>query len=58
VHFVFSAVETIEPPTLRVNERPSGSKQYPLRMMPTLLVYCYANDVLARGVLNEQPISA
>jgi transposase len=45
VHFVVNAVETMSLPALRVNERGSGSKQYPPRMMLGLLVYCYANGV-------------
>jgi len=45
VHFVINAVETMKLPSLRVNERGSGSKQYPPRMMLALLVYCYANGV-------------
>jgi transposase len=45
VHFVVNAVETMSLPALRVNERGSGSKQYPPRMMLALLVYCYANGV-------------
>lgn len=45
VHFVVNAVETMKLPALRVNERGSGSKQYPPRMMLGLLIYCYANGV-------------
>ena len=45
VHFVVNAVETMRLPALRVNERGSGSKQYPPRMMLGLLIYCYANGV-------------
>jgi transposase len=45
VHFVINAVETMRLPALRVNERGSGSKQYPPRMMLALLIYCYANGL-------------
>jgi transposase len=45
VHFMINAVETMRLSALRVNERGSGSKQYPPRMMLALLVYCYANGV-------------
>ncbi len=45
VHFVVNAAETMKLPALRVNERGSGSKQYPPRMMLALLIYCYANGV-------------
>jgi hypothetical protein len=33
VHFVISAVETMKLPALSVNQRGSGSRQYPPRMM-------------------------
>lgn len=45
VHFVIEAVEAVEPSRFHVNERGSGSAQYPPRMMLALLIYCYANGV-------------
>ena len=42
VHFVISAVETMKLPSMRINRRGSGSKQYPPVMMLALLIYCYA----------------
>lgn len=45
VHFVISAVETIELPSLTVNTRGTGSAQYPPAMMLALVIYCYANGV-------------
>jgi len=48
VHFVINAVETMKLPALNVNERGSGSKQYPPRVMLALLIYCYANAFSAR----------
>ncbi len=45
VHFVINAVETMKLPALSVNERGSGSKQYPPRVMLALLIYCYANSI-------------
>src|SRR5512146_2791231 len=47
VHFVISAVETMELGSVRVNSRGTGSKQYPPGMMLALLVYCYANGVFS-----------
>lgn len=47
VHFVISAVETMELGSARVNSRGTGSKQYPPGMMLALLVYCYANGVFS-----------
>jgi transposase len=45
VHFVINAVETMNLSALAVNQRGSGSKQYPPRMMLALLIYCYANGL-------------
>jgi transposase len=45
VHFVISAVETMNLSALAVNQRGSGSKQYPPRMMLALVIYCYANGL-------------
>jgi transposase len=47
VHFVISAVETMKLPALTVNQRGSGSQQYPPRMMLALVIYCYANGVMS-----------
>ena len=47
VHFVISAVETMKLPALTVNQRGSGSRQYPPRMMLALVIYCYANSVMS-----------
>jgi transposase len=45
VHFVINAVETMSLPALKVNQRGSGSRQYPPRMMLELMIYCYANGL-------------
>ncbi len=45
VHFVISAVDSMNLSAVSVNTRGSGSKQYPPRMMLALLIYCYANGV-------------
>jgi transposase len=45
VHFVINAVETMNMSALAVNQRGSGSKQYPPRMMLALVIYCYANGL-------------
>jgi transposase len=47
VHFVISAVETMELGSVRVNTRGSGSKQYPPAMLLALMIYCYANGLFA-----------
>ena len=45
VHFVIQAVEGARLPSLRVNQRGTGSEQYPPAMMLSLLIYCYANGI-------------
>ncbi len=47
VHFVIWAVETMKLPALSVNQRGSGSRQYPPRMMLRLVIYCYANGQMS-----------
>jgi transposase len=42
VHFILDAVEQISTGHFHVNERGSGSEQYPPTMMLALLIYCYA----------------
>jgi len=42
VHFILDAVEQLPITDFRVNERGSGSEQYPPAMMLALLIYCYA----------------
>ena len=42
VHFIMDVVEQIPITDFRVNDRGSGSEQYPQRMMLALLIYCYA----------------
>jgi len=45
VHFVIEAVEGMNLATLKVNERGTGSEQYPPRMLLALVIYCYANGI-------------
>jgi transposase len=47
VHFVISAVETMELGSVRVNNRGSGSKQYPPAMLLALMIYCYADGLFS-----------
>jgi len=42
VHFILEAVETLSLKGFRVNERGTGSEQYPPGMLLPLLIYCYA----------------
>ncbi len=45
VHFIIEAVEGMNLAKLKVNDRGTGSEQYPPAMMLSLLIYCYANGV-------------
>lgn len=47
VHFVIQAVDALDLNAFRVNERGTGSAQYPPRMMLSLLIYCYANGTFS-----------
>ena len=47
VHFVINAVESMKLPQLKVNHRGTGDPQYPPQMMLALLLYCYANGIMA-----------
>src|SRR5207244_6668989 len=42
VHFILDAVEEIPTSHFQVNDRGTGSEQYPPQMMLALLIYCYA----------------
>jgi transposase len=47
VHFVIDAMEAIDVRTAQVNERGTGSEQYPPTMLLALLIYCYATGVFS-----------
>jgi transposase len=47
VHFVIAAVDGLDLSTFVVNERGTGSPQYPPHMMLSLLIYCYANGIFS-----------
>ena len=42
VHFIIESVESLDMRGFRVNERGSGSEQYPPSMMLSLVIYSYA----------------
>ena len=44
VHLILDAVEQLPITDFRVNNRGTSSEQYPPRMMPALLIDCYATD--------------
>src|SRR6188474_3120467 len=45
VHFILEAVELVDLPQFRTNERGCGSAQFPPRMMLALLIYCYSHGI-------------
>ncbi|MGB5803181.1 transposase [Haloferula sp.] len=47
VHFIMDAVDTLDLSAARVNDRGTGSAQYPPSMMLGLLIYCYATGTFS-----------
>jgi transposase len=47
VHFVMAAVDELDLSAVAVNERGTGSEQYPPRMLLGLLIYSYATGVFS-----------
>jgi transposase len=47
VHFIMDAVDALDLSKARVNQRGTGSAQYPPSMMLALLIYCYATGVFS-----------
>lgn len=45
VHFVIEAVNGVDMGAFRTNQRGTGSRQYPPRMMLGLLIYCYSHGL-------------
>jgi transposase len=53
VHFIIEAVEDMDIQRFEVNERGTGSCQYPPGMMLALLVYCYATGRFSSRVIEQ-----
>jgi transposase len=53
VHFLIEAVEQLDVRTARINERGSGSDQYPPAMMLGLLIYRYASGVFSSRRIEQ-----
>lgn len=53
VHFILEAVEGLDIRKFQINERGSGSAQYPPAMMLSLLIYCYATGRFSSRVIEE-----
>jgi len=60
-HFILEAVQEMDLRQIHVNDRGSGSPQYPPRMLLALLLYCYATGVFSsrrieRAALDSVPV--
>jgi transposase len=51
-HFVVEAVQGMDLRGVKVNERGTGSEQYPPGMMLSLLIYCYAAGVFSSRLIE------
>src|SRR5664279_5601883 len=52
-HFILDAVEGVDVGQVRVNERGTGSEEYPPRMLLALLLYCYATGVFSSRRIEQ-----
>jgi transposase len=52
-HFILDAVEEMDLRQIKVNERGTGSEQYPPRMLLALLLYCYATGVFSSRRIQQ-----
>jgi len=52
-HFILEAVAEMDLRRIKVNERGTGSEQYPPRMLLTLLLYCYATGVFSSRRIEQ-----
>ena len=52
-HFILDVVEEIDLRQVRVNERGTGSEQYPPRMLLGLLLYCYATGLFSSRRIEQ-----
>ena len=50
---IIEAVDLCELPGMHVNERGTGSAQYPPRMMLALLIYCYATGIFSSRRIEQ-----
>jgi transposase len=54
-HFILDAVAILDLRRFKVNERGSGSPQYPPVMMLSLLIYCYATGRFGSREIERAP---
>jgi transposase len=53
VHFIVEAVDTLDIQKFSVNDRGSGSAQYPPSVLLSLLIYCYATGRFSSRVIEQ-----
>jgi len=52
-HFILDAVEELDLRQVRINERGTGSAQYPPRTLLALLLYCYATGIFSSRRIEQ-----
>jgi transposase len=52
-HFILDAVEEMDLRQIKVNDRGTGSEQYPPRMLLALLLYCYATGCFSSRRIEQ-----
>jgi transposase len=52
-HYILDAIEHLPLTTLRVNERGTGDRQFPPRMLLGLLIYCYATGTFSSRAIER-----
>ena len=52
-HFILDVVEEVDLRQVRVNDRGTGSEEYPPRMLLALLLYCYATGVFSSRRIEQ-----
>ena len=52
-HFILDAVEEMDLRRIKVNDRGTGSEQYPPRMLLALLLYCYATGLFSSRRIEQ-----
>jgi transposase len=57
-HFILDAAEEMDLRQVRVNERGTGSEQYPPRMLLALLLYCYATGVFSSRRMEQATLDS
>jgi transposase len=57
-HFILDAVEEMDLRQVKVNDRGTGSPQYPPRMLLALLLYCYATGVFSSRRMEQASLDS